>query len=112
MSNFSYNVVAIKEITPEIKGFVFQPDLLEIIVDGRQVIDVEGQATEIIYLRTVLTQHMEDRKIVEFRNHQFPAAMLQNLVSGVDVVTPIVNPVALNQFLYSFNLKLIDNAGK
>lgn len=93
--NFNFEVEATKD-------FIYKPTRLEIFIGS--AVEVEG--VEMVAVQTHLTAELPNGRILEEKRHQFPKAMLVNLLKGYDLTQPIVDPAALSQFLLTFNLKL------
>lgn len=93
--NFNFDVEATKD-------FIYKPTRLEIFIGAT----MEVNGVEMVAVQTLLTAQLPNGKIVEEKRHQFPKAALVGLLSGYDLMNPIINPDALTQFLRSFNLIL------
>lgn len=104
--NLAYNVEATTELSPGVKGFVFNPEILEIYVLGHE----EVEQVTMVKVKTILIQNVANGVIKAERQYLFPVAAVSTLINGFNPATmqPTISTQALDAFLVPFDLRTVD----
>ena len=99
--NFNFNVKSNK-------SYSFNPTNLEIYI-GAKSLDTDG--IEVVAVQTVLTETINNGKLVETKEHIFPVSMLQPAIKEYKLgdSKPEVDISKLSDILLPFGLELTDS---